>query len=119
MMKSTKQFSKVLARRPRFLDGGSRVSAHLRLLTLILSAFLLTSCSQSVGLGSWNTTVLPPQPGAVASGGQVTKWPNNALAKDATPGLLAKVRRNELKQVRAVRACQAYHVKLQSLYGGK
>lgn len=119
MMKSTKQFSSKQARRPRLLDVGSRAFARLRLPILILSAFLLTSCSQSVGLGSWNTTVLPPQPGAVASGGQVTKWPNNALAKDATPGLLAKVRRNELKQARAVRACQGYHVKLQSLYGGK
>lgn len=72
-----------------------------------LSALLLTSCTKSVGY----VDDIPPLPSSVENGGKVTSWPTSSKGLDPvrTAQLLAQVRRNELRQARAVRDAKRYH----------
>lgn len=61
----------------------------------------------------------PPLPSSVRTGGEVTPWPKGDLKVKDTPELLAKVRKNEVKQARIVRNAKAHIKRLEKLNGGK
>ena len=86
---------------------------------MILSASLLTSCATSKNYGSNNN--IPPFPTSVENNGWVTKLPKDAkaLGPAEAQALLAKVRENELRQARAVRAAKNWRTQLVKGSGGK
>lgn len=83
--------------------------------------FFSSTLSGCVNLGSSVDKLkveIPPLPSHVRNAGNVTSWPQD-INKDNVRPLLVDVRKNELKQARAVRSCVMSHDKLELLYGGK
>lgn len=105
-----------LLRLPSRSRGSARkLFRNLSRLATCSLALTLTACASSVVSGSKAPLDLPPLPANVATGGNVTAWPkeiddSNLLA------LQTQIRRNELRQARAVKACQLHDAKLRSLY---
>lgn len=86
---------------------------------MIPCALILSSCGTSQNFNSYGD--IPDLPASVKSGGQVTPLPKDV--KDLGPAeskeLFVKVRRNELRQARAVRATQEWHKQLVKRSNGK
>lgn len=70
-----------------------------------LCALTLASCAQS---GITNDPPAISVPAACSKGGGVTPWPTGDLKRKEAGPLLDKMRRSEVSNARAARACQQY-----------
>lgn len=76
---------------------------------------MLTACASSEQSAKLDIPLLPS---SVANAGKVTKWPaNQTLSPSEVTALLAKIRKNEVAQARAVRQAQVFHEELRKQYG--
>lgn len=79
---------------------------------MILSASILTSCASSKNYA--DTGHIPPFPQSVENAGWVVKLPDDpkSLGPAETKELFVKVRANEVRQARAVRAAKQWRTEL-------